>query len=284
MIEYIELSRKQIEALPKENTVLVSSISPIEVHGAHLPVGTDYYIAQEIMNRFAKEMEDFSIVHLPDLPLGSHVVGASGSLPVKSQTLYELLLAWGMKLSDLGFKYWVVCDNHGGPKHQLAIVKAARRLLRKKSFYLINPFLHIYKEMLEDNPRIGLPPGKNGNAYDAHAGTNETSLMLVTRRDLVSKDFVNLSKFLPTIKSKTGDFLRKIGHQHLANMADWVNDPDCPYYMGAPAEAEEKNGEIMLAYHVSRSKELLYEARNRNYKPLVPVRGVVGFMVKLFPE
>lgn len=283
MIEYIELSKKEIEALPRDNTIFVSSISPIEVHGTHLPVGTDYYVAQEIMKRFAKEMEGFSVVHLPDLPLGAHVIEAKGSLPVKSRTLCEVLANWGTKLSDMGFKYWVVCDNHGGFKHQGAFTKAARKL-RKKGFYLIAPFLHIFKEMTEDREEIGLPPGKNGNFYDVHAGTNETSLMLVARNDLVSKDLTKVPKFLPTATSKAGSFLRRIGHKDLANVADWANDPDCPFYMGAPAEAQEHNGEIMLAYHVRRSKELFHEAQNGTYKPPAMFGGIVGLMIKFAPE
>jgi creatinine amidohydrolase len=283
MIEYTELTRKEIEALPRDGTVLVSSISPIEVHGSHLPVGTDYYVAKEVMNRFAEQMKGFSIIHLPDLPLGADVVGGSGSLPVKSRTLYELLLNWGTKLCEIGFRYWIVFDNHGAIKHQSAFGRAANKLLRK-DFYLIAPFLHIFKEMLEDREEIGLPPGQNGNWYDAHAGTNETSLMLVARKDLVSEDLANVKKFMPTVRSKRGDLLRKIGYRDIANAVDWLKDPNNPFYMGAPAEAKEENGEIMLSYHVKRANELFQEARNGNYRPPVLYRGIIGVMSKLAPE
>jgi creatinine amidohydrolase/Fe(II)-dependent formamide hydrolase-like protein len=131
--EYTELTSDQIKALPRDNTILLSSISPVEFHGNHLPVGTDYYVAQEIMKRFAEEMENYTIVHLPDLPLGSDVVGSKGSLPIKSRTLSELLVSWGTKLSSMGFEYWVICDNHGGLKHQIAFTKAAKKLRKKNS-------------------------------------------------------------------------------------------------------------------------------------------------------
>jgi len=282
-IEYMDLTSDEIQALPKDNTILLSAVSPIEVHGNHLPVGTDYYVAQELMRRFAEEMEGYTIVHLPDLPVGSDLVGSKGSLPIKSRTLRELLVSWGTKLSDLGFRYWVICDNHGGLKHQIAFIKAAKRL-RKRDFYLIAPMLHIFKETKENNTKIGLPPGKNGNWYDVHAGTSETSLMLVVKPNLVSKDLADVPKFLPTVRSKLGNFLRKIGHKDFANAVDWIEDPACPFYMGAPAEAKTQNGEIMLAYCVRRSKELFHEARKGIYEPPTLFKGIVGWIVKLYPE
>lgn len=283
MIEYIELTRRDIEALPRDQTVFISAISPVEVHGSHLPVGTDYFVAQEVMRRLAKEIEGFSVVHLPDLPLGADVVGAPGSLPVRSRILHGLLLNWGVKLSDMGFHYWIVCDNHGGVKHQAAFVKASRKLL-KRQFYLIAPFLHIFQEMLDDREDIGLPPGMNGDWHDLHAGTNETSLMLVAHRDLVSDDWPTVRRFLPGIRSRTGNLLRWLGYKGLANAADWRGDPNNPFYMGAPAQATEKNGEIMLSYLAKRSRELFYDARNGKYEPLCMYRGLLTLVPKVTSE
>jgi len=283
MIEYIELTRRDIEALPRDQTVFISAISPVEVHGSHLPVGTDYFVAQEVMKRLAQELDTFSVVHLPDLPLGADVVGAKGSLPVRSRTIYELLLNWGVKLSDMGFKYWIVCDNHATVKHQAAFVRASRKL-SKRQFYLIAPMLDIFQEMVDDRPEIGLPPGMNGNWYDAHAGTNESSLMLVARRDLLSDDWPTVPRFSPGTRSAIGNLLRLLGCKGLANAADWLRDPDCPFYMGAPAEASQKNGEIMLSYHVTRSRELLQDARNGRYRPTSIYRGPLALLARLTPE
>ncbi len=283
MIEYIELTRRDIQALPKDQTIFISAISPVEVHGSHLPVGTDYFVAQEVMRRLAHELDSFSVVHLPDLPLGADVVGARGSLPVRSRTIHEILLNWGLKLTDMGFHYWIVCDNHAGVKHQGAFVSASRKLL-KRQFYLIAPLLHIIKDMVEDREETHLPPGMNGYWCDAHAGSIETSLMLVARRDLLSDDWSTVQSFAPGIKSRTGNLLRWLGYKGMANVVDWLRDPDCPFYMGMPAEASENRGEIVLSYHVQRSLELLYEARNGRYEPPRIYRGPLGLMARLAPE
>jgi creatinine amidohydrolase len=168
-------------------------------------------------------------------------------------------------------------------KHQIAFAKAAKKL-RKRNFYLVAPMLHIFKEMVEDRTETGLTPGKNGNWYDVHAGTNETSLMLAVKPNLVSKDLADVPKFLPTVRSKLGNFLRKIGRKDFANAVDWTEDPACPFYMGAPAEAKTQNGEIMLAYYVKRSKELFHEARKGIYEPPTMFKGIVGWLIKLCPE
>jgi creatinine amidohydrolase len=282
MIEYLELTRRDIEALPRDRTVLISAISPIEVHGSHLPVGTDYLLAQEVMRRLTEELAGFTVVHLPDLPVGADLVGADASLPVRSRTVRDILLDWGMKLCDLGFRYWIVCDNHAGVRHQAAFVAASKRLLKRR-FFLIAPMLHIFKEMTEDRDEIGLPPGMNGDWYDAHAGTNETSTMLAAHKGLVSEEWHTLRRFSPGVRSRTGNLVRMLGYKGLANAVDWLRDPNGPFYMGAPAEASEKNGEVMLSYHVKRGKELLYEAMSGRYEPPTLYRGLAGLMTRLAP-
>ncbi len=46
IIEFSELNWKQIDELPKEKTVFFLPISPMEEHGPHLPVGTDFLTAK----------------------------------------------------------------------------------------------------------------------------------------------------------------------------------------------------------------------------------------------
>lgn len=49
VLEYVELCLPEILELDREKTVFLISVSPIEVHGPHLPVGTDVFIAEELM-------------------------------------------------------------------------------------------------------------------------------------------------------------------------------------------------------------------------------------------
>lgn len=284
MVEYLDLNKRDIDALPREKTIFVSAVSAIEVHGPHLPVGSDFYVAKEVMLRFVQRLNDFNVVHLPDLALGGQPQPVLGSIPTKWRTLRDLLETWGEKLKQMGFQYWIVFDNHGGFTHQLAFMEASEKLL-KKDFYLIVPFLSIYQEMLQNKKEIGLPPGKNGNLDDLHAGTNETSLMLVVRPDLVSKDYRSLERYLPKTKSFTGNLVRKLlGREDIALVLDWIGDPNNPYYIGAPAEANKKNGEIMMEYHIKRSLELFEEALDKTYKPPKLFKGMVKFLLKIYPE
>ena len=47
------------------------AVSPIEVHGPHLPLGTDVFVAEELRRRYAaalqEEFPDYTLVVLPSL-------------------------------------------------------------------------------------------------------------------------------------------------------------------------------------------------------------------------
>ena len=47
IIEFSHLNWKQIEELPRESTIFFLPISPMEEHGPHLPVGTDFLTARD---------------------------------------------------------------------------------------------------------------------------------------------------------------------------------------------------------------------------------------------
>ena len=47
VIQLEELNWKQIEDLDKEKTIFFIPISPLEEHGPHLPVGTDFLTARD---------------------------------------------------------------------------------------------------------------------------------------------------------------------------------------------------------------------------------------------
>jgi creatinine amidohydrolase len=48
IISYVRMSLPEIEALDREKTIFLMAVSPIEVHGPHLPLGTDVFVAEEL--------------------------------------------------------------------------------------------------------------------------------------------------------------------------------------------------------------------------------------------
>ena len=278
MLDYIKMTLKDVQGLEREKTIFFMSISPIEVHGPHLPLGTDVFVAEELQRRYQevleKEFPQFSLVKLPPLFLGADALPVNGSLSIPAPLVRKVLLSLAKGLARQGFRYLFLSDNHGGPRHQLAVETAARKLWKKHRFYLVNPFGLVFRCMVQHNPEFmeksGLEPGCCGDDADAHAGTNETSLMLAINAGLVKREYKNIppstlsrpsprllffSRLVKVISPRLSEDL-----QHLANLLAWVKAPKMLPYMGAPAIAAPGAGEAMLQARVEVGLQLFRQA------------------------
>jgi creatinine amidohydrolase len=281
MLDYLELTRGDIALLDRSNTLFVSAVAPIEVHGGHLPTGTDLFIADAILKRTVERLNGWTVVRLPDLLIGAQAIPAPGSIRVKGGVLEASLMHWGDGLSSLGFKYWLVFDNHGGATHQAAEASAARKL-KRRGFNLIVPFVSIFQDMVKGSTGTGLAPGHDGGMQDAHAGTNETSLMLALSARRVRDSYKSLPRWKPTKAAAMGSLGRLLGQPFLGMAMDWFAAPDNPHYVGCPAEATAGAGEIMAEYHVAKSLDLINQARDGSYVPPKPYPWHVAAISKLF--
>lgn len=282
LLEYVELTQTEISQLDTAQTVFLMSVSPIEVHGYHLPVGTDVFIAEELLGRYAKVLRekhpDLSLVKLPPLYVGSDALPSLGSLSVRATALEKILIDYGKGLAKQGFRYLFIADNHGGPRHQLAIAKASAVLWKKHRFYLIDPFNLVFRRMVQHDEelfeRTGLGPSNCGDDPDSHAGTNETSLMLASCPQKVRENYSELDPSLPAEHTGGAKLvlalarsLMKVGAkqagrdlEHLANTLAWVSSNPMKPYMGDPKLASAKNGEAMLNYRLEEAIKLFDRA------------------------
>ncbi len=261
---YVRMTLPEIDALERDKTIFLMAVSPIEVHGPHLPLGTDVFVAEELLRRYSaalqKEYPGYTLVELPPLYLGADALPIKGSLSVPAPLVRKVLLSYVQGLAAQGFRYLFLADNHGGPRHQLGIESASRKAWRKHRFYLVNPFNHEFRLMVQHDPAFlqetGLGPGTCGDDADAHAGTNETSLMLQAAPDQVRDNWRTVPPSLPPPPAGAVLFLgrllsifsRTLGEdlKHLAYTLSWVGDPRMKPYMGAPALAGAAAGEAML--------------------------------------
>ncbi len=156
--EYCRLNLTEIESLDREKTVFLMAVSPIEVHGPHLPLGTDVYVSEELLKRYVVALQqrhpELDCVVMPSLYAGGTPLPVKGSIAVPVKTLEPLLVAFAKGLAEQGFRYLFIADNHGGPGHQLAIEAAARKAYKKYRFYLIDPFNYDYRKMVECDPEF----------------------------------------------------------------------------------------------------------------------------------
>jgi creatinine amidohydrolase/Fe(II)-dependent formamide hydrolase-like protein len=278
---YIELTMTEIADLPRDKTVFFSAISPIEAHGPHLPVGTDLFIAETLRDRVKAELlqrrPHLHAVTLPTMPLGSMAIPPAGSFALRASAIESSLLDWGNSLRKLGFKFWLLADNHGGPSHQLAIAVAAHKLQRK-GFFLIAPFNYVFRHMLGKTPELlhatGLAPDRCGGMDDSHAGTNETSLMRAAHADKVRDTWQTTPRAKePPFKMphklihKIGDLCGALGlkdealdFHFFAHGLAWIQDPDMDAWSGDPSLSDPAAGEAMLKFRTDAGLMLMEKA------------------------
>jgi creatinine amidohydrolase len=291
-LKYIEMTYNELDALDRAGTVFLSALSPIETHGSHLPLGTDIFIAEWLRDRIAEKIAEkhpgFRIVYLPTMAMGSDSIPVKGSVRVRHQAIHGFVADTGKTLAELGFKYWILTDNHGGPHHQIAIEMASRELA-EKGLRVIAPFHTEFRRMVAHDPdlvaKTGLGSGACGDSDDAHAGTNETSLMLASHPEKVREVWKKTGpakkspKKLPYhLLSGAAQVFRTAGavdaatdFDFLAEALTWVDDPNMAPYQGDPSAATPEAGKAMLEYRVNLAVELFENAlagKKTEQKPL----------------
>ena len=114
IIKFEELSWKQIEKMPNDKTIFFLPISPMEEHGPHLPVGTDFLTIRdtttEAIKTLKKEKPELIYVLLPAIPLGycKFNIDFPGSISISGKAIKEIVYSVGLSLAIHGFKYLVI--------------------------------------------------------------------------------------------------------------------------------------------------------------------------------
>ena len=157
---------KTIDEIVSQNPSLaILPIGSVEQHGAHLPTGTDWYIASALGRKVAERIEGYLLPALPVSTCREHM-GKKGSVWMDPDIFYNMILSMVNSLKEQGFRRVLTLQCHGG----IFILPPAVR----QANALHNP------ELMMVNIDFGVMP-KELTGYGAgeiHAGDTETSLML----------------------------------------------------------------------------------------------------------
>ena len=229
-----ELSFTELEALDRNRAVVLFTVSPLEEHGPHLPVGTDLFTADSICKKLAERIIEtrpgWTVLIGPGLPIGASAFDRAGTLLARPRTVRNATLDYGASLARHGFRYVLVLNGHGGPRHIVALEEAAAAVSRRckvRMFSVSGPVLWKfmrggYASRLEAT--LGRPftaaerEALNG---DTHAGMWETSLVLQARPELVKPGYAAL----PAVKFRLIDALRKNYPLQLGNRMGYIGTP-----------------------------------------------------------
>jgi creatinine amidohydrolase len=172
------LNWKQVDALPRESTLLVLPTAAIEQHGLHLPLATDTLINNLLLGHaLCKLPSDLPVYALPPVHYGksNEHIGFPGTLSVSANTFMAVLRDLGASVSKAGFQKLVLYNTHGG---NTALIDVMARDLRAE-FGLRTFTLHGSGGISFE----GLDPQER--AYGFHAGEVETSFLLASVPELV---------------------------------------------------------------------------------------------------
>jgi creatinine amidohydrolase len=174
------LSWKQVDALPRDKTLLVLPTAAIEQHGHHLPLATDALINNLLLGHAIQKLPAHVAVYaLPPVHYGksNEHLGFPGTLSVSAATFMAVIRDLGASLHVAGFQKLVLYNTHGGNS---SLIDVMARDLRAE-FGLRTFALHGSGGISFD----GLNPQEK--AYGFHAGEVETAFLLASVPELVDR-------------------------------------------------------------------------------------------------
>ncbi|MEX2220978.1 MAG: creatininase family protein [Candidatus Rokuibacteriota bacterium] len=212
-----ELSTPELDALDRARTVVILTVSPLETHGPHLPLGVDAFtarhFAESIAGRLVSSRPGWAVVLAPTLHLGSFTFDSVGTMAVRQRVVRDAVVDYGSALGRAGFRHVLVSNGHGGPGHLVALEEAAAIVSRRHRITMASFTGHLAWEFLRGRflPRIEAGLGRplseaerQAFSEDAHGGWWETSIMLVLRPDLVDDGY----RTLPAARYSLAERLR----------------------------------------------------------------------------
>jgi creatinine amidohydrolase len=176
-----ELRAPDIASRLSRASIVVQPLGAIEQHGPHLPFNTDLVIAGDVaeatVDEYGDEVDAWLLPPLAYTKSNEHA-WSTGTMWLSAATLLSVLDDVGRCVAALPARKLVFFNGHGGNS---ALVNVANRELRLR--HGLMTFLA--------HPGLPVDQGGAGSANESelgmgvHAGTDETSLMLHLRPELV---------------------------------------------------------------------------------------------------
>lgn len=166
-------------------TTVVVGVGSTEQHGPHLPTKTDTMIGDMMAFRFA--MNWGKALQAKTIPVGcsDHHLAFPGTISLKASTLKAIISDYSESLTKQGFETIIYLPSHGG---NFAAVKEAIKEQQEKfpdmKIIGYTDLMGFMNFLFDISAEFGVTKEEAG----AHAGENETSLILAFAEQLVRED------------------------------------------------------------------------------------------------
>ncbi|KEI96829.1 creatininase [Clostridium botulinum A2B3 87] len=252
---------KEIDNLDKDKSVIFVALSPIEEHGPHLPLGTDYISAKDLLkaviDNLEKQNNAYNYIIHPSFPIGYNecVMNYPGTISFKSKTIENIIVDLGESISRAGFKKMVIVNHHLDLGHIKAIENAKNMLNKECSLKVLEVVSSIiYSQSKKENAKIV----KNDldMEREIHADVRETSFMLFKHPELVKDCYSTLEPIYMDMK----EFIKSDGRC-------WREYGIEEGYIGSPAKGSKEKGKVQFEDMVKNTVELIFKFIQYGYVP-----------------
>jgi creatinine amidohydrolase len=261
-----EMTWTEMDELDREKTVVWIPISPIEEHGPHLPLGTDWFGARDMAEMAARLLVEVDkrlhAILVPAIPLGGCRITADfpGTISVRGSTLARVVTDVCHSLADHGFRYMVIANHHLDPVHMKAILKAIDDVSQGYPNVRIIEVLSrvVYAGTESETKRQGRKMGLNMDR-EVHADVRETAYIRYRYPDLFKPQRVPL----PPVCIDVEEGMRK-GMKTFKLMGAQMG------YLGTPEAATEALGRLHLEENARLAAELAVKLVRNEKLPQIP--------------
>ena len=242
------LSGPEVAAVAEETNVAILPVGCTEMHGPHLPTGTDAFHALELCNR-AVAIEPAVVLAPIWYNLNDQMQCYPGTIHIPIPVLRDLYHSICLECARNGFDRILFMVGHGGA--QTPIDELQSRALEQRTrtgrweYFPLQTFVSTL--MADEIKELGFHP------HDAHGGALETSWMLASRPDLVHVDRVTEPG--PVIEDMV---------PHTRPRVPWNRQVPAGYTCD-PREATAEKGEAMLSAAAKRLAEVI--AKLKTFDP-----------------
>lgn len=244
-----ELSGPAAAAALGPESIVVVPTGAVEHHGPHLPLLTDYLLADVIggaaVDRAAADGLDVWMLPTLAYTKSDEHSWAPGTMWLRWETMMETVVDLGRAVAATGATRLVFLNGHGG---NLALLQVALREIRR--LFGLRTFLM---------PALTVLPSPDGRGADErglgiHGGTAETSALMHIRPDLV--DLSLAERWVP---DHIADF-EYIGFNGKRVSFGWLSNDFGPAgVVGDASQADAQYGELLFEHSVSEAVAALRE-------------------------
>jgi creatinine amidohydrolase len=247
-MQWLELTSPDFQKEVEDGVIAVLPVGSIEIHGPHLPLGTDTLVIQALVELASKREHAVVLPALPFayVPENRHF---PGTMTMEPKLLLSLLGEISDEVGRNGFEKLLLINGHGGNNALLNTFVMSRSSKRKPIVYAYLSPWEIPKD-LEEKMAEGVETG--------HACVIETSTVLALFKDLVKMDHVK-----HPARTGSTDLPKEIMSPY------WWQARCLELYLGDPRLATEEKGKIIIEAMVANIAKAIKSVKEDVITPKV---------------